>query len=85
MLHMSLISGIGPATVFKIINRILKEKVDVFQERIDLLDTLCLDDLYRYKQKDFQALGLSEKQSNLLSSGLACRKGGTKGGGRQTP
>ncbi|MFH0898963.1 MAG: DNA-processing protein DprA [bacterium] len=71
LLHMSLISGIGPATVFKLIEHICAQKHhQVFDFEISKLDDVLFSELYQYSKNDFKSCGLSENLSHVLWQGL---------------
>ncbi|MFH1831295.1 MAG: DNA-processing protein DprA [bacterium] len=89
LLHLSLISGIGPATVCKLIayllhvNDLLRDRsgssqsqtCDIFRDKIEYLDTLSFEQIYTFSVADFRnKIGLSEKIATILHQGLTDKK-----------
>ncbi|MFH1832202.1 MAG: DNA-processing protein DprA [bacterium] len=89
LLHLSLISGIGPATVCKLIayllhvNDFLRDRsglnssqaCDILRDKIEHLDTLSFEQIYAFTCADFRnKIGLTEKVATILVQGLADKK-----------
>jgi DNA processing protein len=80
LLHLSLISGVGPAAVFKILKYLLRLKfpgsaTDFIFEQNDLLLRINLNEIYDYKTIEFERkIGLSNKISKTIYENLQKKK-----------
>jgi DNA processing protein len=79
LLHLSLINGIGPATVLKTLKRLYRAAVpdipySCWTDIISDHNRVDLSQLYDYSVTDVQALGISQDLAELMVAGLADRK-----------
>ena len=80
LLHLSLIPGVGPATILKIIKKLLAEKYSACRtgQLLDQRSFVCqvsLGVLYRYKSADFvKKLAMSNSVATAIEHSLADKK-----------